>query len=156
MSKVIRQSSEHRSVGLQSTCFPVFLPIAAQCYGRRMRMSHRFQESSALWSWLVPSVWLQCEELLCFHTPAGWSRAEADTLSCQQLLQPFRKNIQEFPSSPEGEIRDCLEHVHTGNGPVPGRSPGHIPSFLRKPKSPQRVTARSPTVWWPHIWLLGL
>lgn len=64
--------------------------------------------------------------------------------------------MQEFPGLQGSEIRDCLEHLDAESGPVPGRSPGQIPSFVKKPKSPQKVTALSPTIWLLHIWLLGL
>lgn len=101
------------------------------------------------------STWLQCEELLCLHTPAGLSRAEVGTLSCQPLLQSFSRNIQESHGSQGREMRNCLEHINTESGPVPGRSLGTIPSCLRKSKSSQRMAALSPPIWLFHIWLLG-
>lgn len=102
-----------------------------------MSMSDHLGESSNHKSWLMLSLWLQCKELLCFHTPAGRSRAEVGTLSCQQLPQSFSRNIQEFPGPQGRGIGGCLS-TWIQKGPVPGRS-GQIPLFVRKPKSALRV-----------------
>ena len=66
---------EHQSVGLCTHAFGVLLSIAVPVPWKMQSESDHLGESSTHKSWLMLSLWLQCEELLAFtHLQGGRGR----------------------------------------------------------------------------------
>lgn len=107
-------------------------------------MSDHLGESSTHRSWLMLS--LQCGAV---KGRGGHTELPAAV----SVLQEKYTRVP-WPSRKEGQA--LFEHTATERGSVPGRSPGQIPSFVRKPKSPLRVSALSPTTCLLCIWLYGV
>lgn len=143
------------SVGLQSTCSPCAPACSTPSAMKDTWACLTIWESHLpTWvGWCLASGY----SVTCFlHIPTGWSRAEIDTLSFQQLLKSFRRKIQEFPGPQKGSLQVVRAHGYREREPVPGRSLGKILSLLRKPDSCLRVAVLSPTIWLLYIWLRGL
>ena len=107
-------SFERRSVGLQSTCFP-HAPAggnpSAVVHGH-MSMSDHLGELSTHRNRLTLSVSGYSVKSVCAFTHLRAGQGQRRTLSCQQLLQSFTRNILEFPGPQGREIRDCQAHEY--------------------------------------------